>query len=491
MKKQICIALGLLGLGSVPGTCDVGQLGATHWELHPDREELSEGIKLSGPLTFTEDHFAAPDLDKPYLDEGFDTDCVVLPSELIAEAGRFQPMIQEGATGYVPSAHFTELANQLAIINQLTYARGQSYRYGHELTYTDSLAGWTFRNIGAVRGYVAGDPNAGVVGYHKALNTIVVALHGSINTADWITNFGSEAVRFDAMRAPDGTALALVGRAHGGFLHKYLSCRTQIMNEVDKVLAALTPEEKGHAKFYVTGHSQAAGLGQILFGDLCQHLRKHFPDFNNAKENRVHAWLLSSPVALDATAKAFVEGIGGRLNIVVQNTWLDPVPNVGVTRKGFELRPVGTPVMQSMLEAMARAGEAHGKAAMTHAANGDYKEALRGAGAPLRSPAAFSKAMIAAAHMASDNVNYRGVGSSYAFDPDMVVKEVAGITEGLQMAFDYRQDQLRAKALLAGAAAPAKAKLTSAQKVAAAEHEASRPKPTVTSAWGYVKSFWN
>jgi hypothetical protein len=299
-----------------------------------------------------------------------------------------------------------------------------------------------------------------MVGHNRSLNTIVVALHGSINTADWVSNFNSYAVNLQTLDFPSQVPidraslpkLQLLGRAHAGFLHKYLSCRAQIMAEVDRALADLTDEEKHGVKFYVTGHSQAAALAQILFGDLCQHLRSHYgPEFSNAQENRVHLWALSSPVALDATAKAFIEGIGGRLNMVVQNTWLDPVPNVGLTFKGRQFKAVGTPVMQSTAEALRRAAIAHAQATRTHLETGDYREAATGALAPLTGGAA--KFMIGAAHMATDNVNYRGVGSSYAFDPDMVVKDVDGITEGLQMAFDHHQEKLRTQAKVKAKAA--------------------------------------
>jgi hypothetical protein len=43
-------------------------------------------------------------------------------------------------------------------------------------------------------------------------------------------------------------------------------------------------------------------------------------------------------------------------------------------------------------------------------------------------------------------VNYRGVGASYAYDPDMVYKTLMELTRGLQMASDHQQDQLRAQA---------------------------------------------
>ena len=67
----------------------------------------------------------------------------MLPSELRPVPGRFQPMIQEGATGYVPSENFLALAPVLADMNWLAYTRGQNYRYGRELTLSNALSGWT------------------------------------------------------------------------------------------------------------------------------------------------------------------------------------------------------------------------------------------------------------------------------------------------------------------------------------------------------------
>jgi hypothetical protein len=400
-------------------------------------------LKLAD-ATFIEEHFEekVPDVD-------FDTDCVTLPVKLRPEPGRFQPMIQEGETGYVPSVPFLEMAPTLAIMNQLAYARGQNYRFGHEMTYTDSLAGWTLSTIGATRGYVAGDPNAGFVAYNRSLGAIAIIKHGSINTADWITNGLSFLVRIDENPAPDGTLLPLVGRAHFGFLMKYLSCQGQIMDTVDALMTTMTAEEIANLKFFVSGHSQGAILAQLLTAHLCQHLRKHFgADFNNAKANRVHGWLLASPVGLDKTAAAFAKAVIGERNICVQNTWLDIVPNanLAVNDAGIHYEPyesLGTPAMQSSTDAMKRAAKAHSQAVDTHFRNGDFFEAVGGA---IPRPSMWRKHAISALHMATDNVNYRGVGSSFAFDPDMVDKDLDGLNASLQRAFDHKQAQLRVKA---------------------------------------------
>jgi|GEM_PF-1759009 hypothetical protein len=266
---------------------------------------------------FHDQHFAHR--DTPFV---LDPDCVVLPLELQAAEGRFQPMIQEGETGFVPSPHFTGMAKTLGIMNKLAYSRGQDYRNGHELTYQGSLDGWTLTNIKAKRGWGSDDPNAGFVAYHKGLRTIAIVMHGSINGADWITNFKTWAVRLDAphplpRRADEGDGapvrfarLPFVGFAHKGFLEKYLSASEEVMEAVDRIM--------------------------------------------------------------DGIRASLKEGLWGM-----------------VKSAGY------------------------------------------------------------AQHMGTDNVNYRGVGKSYAFDPDMVDQSLQDLKQGLQMAYDHQQDRLRAQAVRA------------------------------------------
>jgi len=404
-----------------------------------------------------------PVAEVSHLDEPFDTDHVLLPAVLAPQEGRFQPMVQEGEIGLVPSYHFLGMVETLAIMNKLAYSRGQDYRHGHELTYQGSLAGWTLKNVKARRGTYSNDPNAGFVAHNKKLRTVVIVLHGSINTADWFTNFTANAVRLDSTHTlprkpgednnlPARTLrLPFVGYGHKGFLDKYLSCCEEVMEGVDAVLNSpdLTAEEKKDTKFYVTGHSQAAGVSQLLAMHLCLHLQKHYgPGFLNPRDNRVHAWLLASPTGLDETAVAWAEGWVGPANVVVQNTWLDLVPNANWSLNLVQFKALGTPIMQSSSDAFKRAARAHALAWQTHLDNGDFRQAFSGMlyGAnPWYMIQGVLQAANSAQHMCTDNVNYRGVGSSFAFDPDMVYQTLGELTAGLQMAYDARQERLRAQ----------------------------------------------
>ncbi|BDU75154.1 lipase family protein [Mesoterricola sediminis] len=381
----------------------------------------------------------------PGMDLTFDDDdCVLLPAPagLKPAPGRFQPMVQEGEIGLVPSQDFLDMAETLAIMNQLAYVRGQNYRFGHELTYAQSLRGWDLQNLSAVRGEVARDPNAGFVAYHRGRNTLAVVMHGSINQADWLTNFTPVPADIREHRTPEGDLLPLPGRAHLGFLRKFLSCRAGIRQAVDRVLATLDPAQRDQLKIYVSGHSQGAALAQFITVDLCLRLEElHGPGWSNARENRVAGWFLASPAALDAVAGAEAEARVGKGNWVVQNTWLDVVPNVGLTPNGFEYRNVGIPVMQGSSDAALRAARAQARAVTTYLANGDWTAGLLGLVPVANLPAWLG----CANHMVASDANYRGGLASGGFNPDMVLTTLADLNQGLQAAYDHQQEKLRAR----------------------------------------------
>ena len=227
-------------------------------------------------------------------------------------------------------------------------------------------------------------------------------------------------VRFDEMPGPDGTKLRLLGRTHGGILHKYLSCRAQLRATLSALRAGLSPEEWRATRIWFSGHSQGGPLCGLAAADICQMLQEEDPGFNNARDNRVQVWALASPPYLDKTAVAFFHGLIGRHNLLDQNTWGDPVPNLGLTHKGFQFQPLGTHARQSAAEALSRAKNAHLESLLTHVRIGDLQSAVYGA-----VPINLSKFVIAAMHMGTDN-HHRGLGIDYAFDDAMVVTTLEG-----------------------------------------------------------------
>ena len=150
-------------------------------------------------------------------------------------------------------------------------------------------------------------------------------------------------------------------------------------------------------------------------------------------------------------AAAFAEEVVGKRNIFVQNTGLDPVPNVGITPNGFEFKSLGTHGRQGSAEAVSKAMAAHCDAVIKHLEHGDIKAGVYGL-----MPQSIAKAIIAALHMATDNVNYRGPGSSYAFDAKMVATYLGDISAALQRDFNYNQRKLQMKSTLRKATGPAR-----------------------------------
>jgi hypothetical protein len=120
---------------------------------------------------------------------------------------------------------------------------------------------------------------------------------------------------------------------------------------------------------------------------------------------------------------------------------------------------------------------------LKHLSNGDLKAGIGGT-----LPLDLKKALTAAMHMATDNVNYRGAGHSYAFDERMVSTSLRGLTRCLQEAFDHQQAKLRLNAALAGAGPLAKPVNPEAQPAVGVLSLAD-PEPVSTPA--PASSVWN
>lgn len=290
----------------------------------------------------------AGDLDLEFLEVLTATPC----------AGRFVPMVQDGGTRLLPSPHFVAMAPALADFNKLVYQLAKG-RPKEAQAIQAGLPGWQVHSITGRTGgmfffQAKAEPGAALVAHDPATHTVVVAIAGSCHGGDWDLNLAADAVRMDQWRRSDGTLLGMVGRAHKGFLAKFDSVDGAIRAQVDAILAGCSSETRPLLKFYVTGHSQGAAVGQLVTVSLCQHLRRTFgSEFNNRRENRVGAWLLASPRTLDATGAAFINGLVGRENLLVQNTRLDIVPNLGKATQ-LNARP-GVLVLQDSEEAKTRA----------------------------------------------------------------------------------------------------------------------------------------
>jgi hypothetical protein len=512
MKKLMHTAM-LLTTASLPGVAGspVTDLTASQNADYMDALDREPPKAFREPARIIEDYVPVPEAEDD-LKNGFDHDCVNLPDpKPLPEfqdgyqgvAGRFAPLISEGEYGYLPSQFFLEQAPVLTKMVHLSYARGKDFRYGHELTLGDTLKGWKIYNLKAVRGFVEEDPCCGFVAYNKELNLFDIALRGSVSKADWNNNYCGLAQPFSLFRDRFGR-LPIPGQAHFGILHKYSTIKadprngvpdTDLMGLLDWLMAReVDPARLSDLKFIVTGQSQGAALGQILAVHLCLHLRRHFgPQFDNARQNVVQAWLLACPQVLDDEAFRFANRVVGRGNILVQNVGLDPVPNAGYTPSG-RLKSAGMRARQESSEAMRKAVVSHFQATLDHLTKGELMAGIRGF-----LPQNACKAAIQALHMATDNVNYRGVGHSFAFDDAMVETDCRKIMECLRNDFEHRSNKAVVKHQVKEWLSPmltteywigGTAQEDPASPAPAQEREVKEGEATI-SFWGRVKGLFN
>lgn len=209
-------------------------------------------------------------------------------------------------------------------------------------------AGWqNAKTFSAVRGGYFTDPNAGFVSYNPNSKTIAVLWHGSINGADWLTNA-------TALKASTNQyALSVNGMVHSGFAQKYTSGREAMLSAVRSVLENLNTDEAEDLQVFVSGHSQGGAMATLATADLVELMKEFYgQDYNNAKSNRVQAWLLSAARTFDKTAAKEFEALVGKHNVIRQSTLHDPVPNIALGDTGhavFSMIPfVGTIIANSI-----------------------------------------------------------------------------------------------------------------------------------------------
>ena len=178
----------------------------------------------------------------------------------------------------------------------------------------------------------------------------------------------------------------------------------------------------------------------MAIGWLCQDLRRHYgPEFHNARENRVHGWFLDAPAALDPTAAAFVNGLVGKRNILVQESTLDLDLHGAGRKQGVEYRSVGTLAVQSSWDTFTRSLTHYRNRIGRTWANGTWGEFLASL-----VPANPFRPTVGSAHAMSDAAN----GADFHMDADTVAEVQADITWALQNARDREQQELRDRAAM-------------------------------------------
>lgn len=267
------------------------------------------------------------------------------------------PLVEISENNVQVNPSFALLSEHLSDLASYSYDLGKAitssnYRPGMPDHLRD--AGWqNAETFSGVRGAFFNDPNAGFVSYNPKNKTIAVLWHGSINGADWLTN--ANATKSDN----EQYALPVKGMVHSGFAQKYtyadkgISAREGMLSAVRSVLGDLSADEKKDLQIFVSGHSQGGAMATLATADLVELMKEFYgQDYDNAKSNRVQAWLLSAARTFDKTAANEFEVLVGKHNVIRQSTLHDPVPNIALGDTGHELLSmipfVGTKIADSI-----------------------------------------------------------------------------------------------------------------------------------------------
>lgn len=173
------------------------------------------------------------------------------------------------------------------------------------------------------------DDDRGIVAYEPNTRSFVICYHGSRNQDDWKTNL-------DGKKIKASEAGLLLGdiEIHRGFAYAAASCTTSICSAIDEILASGVSVDG--LNFWLTGHSQGAGVAALGLADLALRLGKRFygPGFDNTTSNTFKGLLLSAPRAVAANSLAAYHAIVGERNAVRQNVDIDPVPVASLRNAG-------------------------------------------------------------------------------------------------------------------------------------------------------------
>jgi hypothetical protein len=174
--------------------------------------------------------------------------------------------------------------------------------------------------------------------YLPEKNTIVVALHGSRDQYDWLTNLDASLVDESDSGLKFNANLSNV-KVHRGFGRAVESLSQSLEKSIKDVLAEIKEESgqeaverfKKEGKILFTGHSQGAAvaaLASIYYTD--KHAKDLFgPDYDNSKQNQIQTYVFSMPRVFAQKDCQAVNNFYGKHNIIRQNVWGDLVPIIG------------------------------------------------------------------------------------------------------------------------------------------------------------------
>lgn len=120
---------------------------------------------------------------------------------------------------------------------------------------------------------------------------------------------------------------------------------------IQEYRSKMSDEERKNFRIVVTGHSQAASLGNLALYDITRNYGQDLfgEDFNNRLNSRLYGYFLSVPRVGDEDYIKALHALVGKKNLIRQNLHGDPVPvvfgNIHYERVLRFLSPVVKPMV--------------------------------------------------------------------------------------------------------------------------------------------------
>lgn len=249
-----------------------------------------------------------------------------LPSARPQFFGDFPPLVE--LNGFVINPVFQNNKRQIVHFDNLVYLVTRSWEENHRipedvvdpLFEEDRKKGWEiYPFIGKTGGTYPDVP--GVVAYHRADALLVVALRGSQNNADWISNM-------DSIKADQKIhKLNIPGTLHRGFAIKVQQLQESLFAKIHGILTTLSADERERVSYFVSGHSKGAALAHLTGVVLAEELKQYYgSSYDNTYSNKVQVFRLSSPRTVgNKEAYHYTTGVLGKHNDIHQYVQGDPV----------------------------------------------------------------------------------------------------------------------------------------------------------------------
>ncbi len=246
----------------------------------------------------------------------------------------FSPLVLEVDGQFEVNPTFKTHARDIVNLAGLSYQVANEFdNTGQILTDQDHVLyqpftsqGWQITPFTGKTGY-SHDDVPGIIAYHSSYHILVVALHGSRNQADWMTNF-------DAFKVGNETHhLGIEGKLHRGFAVKTSQFKKDLLEKIENLLQSMTLEERETLAVFVTGHSQGAALAHLAGVTIVQFFKNYLKndlgdEFDNSYQNKVQLYRLSAPRVLgDQEAYDDTTRLIGKHNDIRHNVQGDPVPS--------------------------------------------------------------------------------------------------------------------------------------------------------------------